>query len=192
MTRRPMALLLGFLLLLAACGGEADTAAGDDAAETAQTEAADTTGDTQSEVADDAGAAQTEAADDAAAATTVMVTTSDFGDILADGDGNTLYVFDNDEEGVSNCTGGCADTWPPLTGDVEAGPEVDAGLLGTVERDDGATQVTYDGSPLYYYAADAEPGDINGQGVGDVWWVVGPDGQRITETAAVDGGGTGY
>jgi predicted lipoprotein with Yx(FWY)xxD motif len=187
-----MALLLGFLLLLAACGGEADTAAGDDAAETAQTEAADTTGDTQSEVADDAGAAQTEAADDAAAATTVMVTTSDFGDILADGDGNTLYVFDNDEEGVSNCTGGCADTWPPLTGDVEAGPEVDAGLLGTVERDDGSTQVTYDGSPLYYYAADAEPGDINGQGVGDVWWVVGPDGQRITETAAVDGGGTGY
>ena len=64
-----------------------------------------------------------------------------------------------------------------------AGDGVDGSLLGTTERDDGTTQVTYDGQPLYVFASDAAPGDTNGQGVGEVWFVVGPDGKTIEAQA---------
>ena len=56
---------------------------------------------------------------------------------------------------------------------------VDEALLGTASRTDGSSQVTYNGWPLYYFAADSAPGDINGQGVNDVWWVVDPSGDAI-------------
>lgn len=101
---------------------------------------------------------------------TVIVTDS----ILTDSAGNTLYIFDNDEVGVSNCTEGCTDIWPPLLtvdGDITAGDGV-GGTLATITRDDGTTQVTHNDQPLYYYAADEAPGDRNGDGVGGVWHVV--------------------
>lgn len=100
------------------------------------------------------------------------------GTILTDAEGRTLYIFTNDEPGVSNCTGGCASAWPPLTtqGEPQAGQGVDAGALGTIERPDGTTQVTYKDQPLYRYGADINPGDANGQGVGGVWFVITPEG----------------
>ncbi len=100
-----------------------------------------------------------------------------------------MYLFDNDEPGVSNCTGDCLASWPPLTVDGEPSWDdgVDGDLVGTIEReDDGSTHVTYDGMPLYFWAADAAPGDVNGQGVNDVWWVVAPNGRAITEMAPSD------
>ncbi len=111
----------------------------------------------------------------------VAVGSTDLGDHLVDGAGRTLYLFTVDPQGgdTSACSGDCAATWPPLTGDVAAGDGVDGGLLGSVTRDDGSTQVTYNGWPLYYFAADAAPGDTNGQGVGDVWFVVSPAGDAI-------------
>lgn len=95
------------------------------------------------------------------------------GSILVDGDGMTLYVFTQDEEGESVCYDQCAEAWPPLTvdGEVNAPSELQESV-GTTERDDGSTQVTYDGSPLYYYQGDEEPGDASGQGLNDAWFVV--------------------
>ena len=89
---------------------------------------------------------------------------------LADFNGNTLYVFDDDEAGVSNCVDDCVVTWPPLTvkGDVSAGDGV--GTLDTIKRDDGTKQVTHNDQPLYYYSLDVGVGDQSGDGVNDGAW----------------------
>jgi predicted lipoprotein with Yx(FWY)xxD motif len=111
---------------------------------------------------------------------------SALGTILTDGDGMTLYVFLNDDVGgASTCTGDCAASWPAFTttGEVEVSGNdedaTDASLIGTIAGADGATQVTYAGRPLYYFAGDQAAGDTNGQGVGDVWFVVSPEGEPI-------------
>jgi predicted lipoprotein with Yx(FWY)xxD motif len=67
------------------------------------------------------------------------------------------------------------------TGLAQAGTDVDTTLLGTTERTDGATQVTYKGMPLYYFVRDTAAGDVNGQGVGKVWYVVSPTGELIDQ-----------
>jgi predicted lipoprotein with Yx(FWY)xxD motif len=116
-----------------------------------------------------------------------------FGKVVVDGKGWTLYVFDTDtaNPSKSNCNGGCAAAWPP----VKAGsgtPEldgIDASLVGTVTRSDGSKQVTLKGWPLYRFAKDDEAGDAYGQGVGGTWWVVGPDGKKITKQAPASSGG---
>jgi predicted lipoprotein with Yx(FWY)xxD motif len=115
------------------------------------------------------------------AGVTVDTTESDLGTILTDEDGRTLYVFLNDSGGESTCYEDCAQTWPALEteDDPQAGEGADASLLGTTERQDGALQVTYNEMPLYYFADDAEPGETNGQGIGDVWFVVSTAGEPI-------------
>jgi predicted lipoprotein with Yx(FWY)xxD motif len=115
------------------------------------------------------------------AAATVEVESSDLGDIVVDAEGRTLYVFLADEGSESTCYEDCEAAWPPLSveGEPIAGDGIDASLLGTSERTDGSAQVTLDGHPLYYFAQDAAPGDVNGQGVGDVWYVVSPAGAPI-------------
>ena len=128
-----------------------------------------------------------DAPQDTAPATTVTTADGALGAFLVDGDGRTLYLFTVDEPGVSNCDGDCLTAWPPLlsVGDPAAGGSADPALTGTIVRDDGSLQVTYAGWPLYFFAADAAPGDINGQGVNDVWFVVAPDGTMIpNDTAA--------
>lgn len=118
----------------------------------------------------------------------------DFGDILVGPDELTLYMFDADEQGAdeSACYDDCEANWPPLTvaDEAVAGDGVEAELT-TFERDDGSLQVAADGWPLYYFANDAEPDDVNGQGLNDVWWLVAPDGTSIHEEKATGGGG-GY
>jgi predicted lipoprotein with Yx(FWY)xxD motif len=96
------------------------------------------------------------------------------GGYLTGDDGRTLYIFTNDSAGTSTCTGDCAASWPPFTleeGQTTAGGSGVTGAFGTTSRDDGSTQVTYNGAPLYYFAADTAPGATNGQGVGGVWFV---------------------
>jgi predicted lipoprotein with Yx(FWY)xxD motif len=139
--------------------------------------------------ADDASPAVTGAgAQEAGAATAadLAVAESGYGEILVDGAGRTLYLFTEDRDGRSVCEDDCAGAWPPLTVDDEpvAGEGVDGGLLGTTERADGSTQVTYAGWPLYTWAQDQQPGDITGQGVQEVWFVVSPAGDAVTEAAA--------
>lgn len=112
---------------------------------------------------------------------TVAAEESDLGEIVVDAEGRTLYVFLADEGSESTCYDECEDSWPPLTVDGEpvAGEGVDDALLGTSERTDGSTQVTLDGHPLYLFGGDQAAGDVNGQGVGDVWFVVSPSGEAI-------------
>jgi predicted lipoprotein with Yx(FWY)xxD motif len=110
----------------------------------------------------------------------VKLTSSSFGQILTDTQGNTLYVFDKDTGTTSNCTGGCSETWPPMvvTG-TPAGTGVDADDLGTTTRTDGTKQLTFYGHPVYHYAADNAAGDTMGQGIGGIWWVVDKNGTEV-------------
>lgn len=182
MRHRLLAALAVSALLLAACGGDDPTVdATDDAPDTAAT--GTTPADTPSPAAtEQETAGETDGVE-------VGTASTDLGPILVDGDGMTLYLFDNDSEGESACYDSCAETWPPLVGgEATATGDADPSLLGTVERDDGSVQVTYAGHPLYLYAADSAPGDVDGQGVGGVWWVVSPEGERITDDASAGGG----
>ena len=167
---RLLAAAAALSLLVAACGDDDD-----EPSEQATTQ--DDGGDTTTTAAATGGDAD------------VAVAETDLGEVLVDAEGNTLYMFDNDSGGTSSCEGGCAEQWPPLETDGEptAGEGADAALLGTTDRSDGTTQVTYADLPLYTYAPDSGPGDTTGQGVGDVWWVVGPDGEPVRDAA---GGGS--
>jgi predicted lipoprotein with Yx(FWY)xxD motif len=101
----------------------------------------------------------------------------DLGSILVDGAGMSLYIFDRDSEGVSNCSGGCLDNWPPLLSEYGTAALGDVtATLATIARDDGSMQVTVNGFPAYYWVGDSAEGDTAGNGVGNVWWVFNPDG----------------
>lgn len=129
---------------------------------------------------------------------------TELGTILSAADGRSLYLFDPDDQGESTCVDACAASWPPLLtagGELQLDDALDPDLLGTTTRPDGGTQLTYDGWPLYLWAGDAAAGDTAGQGVNDVWWVLGADGTPIRDAAAEDpvdeagsddGSGSGY
>jgi predicted lipoprotein with Yx(FWY)xxD motif len=128
------------------------------------------------------------------------------GQILTDGNGDTVYAFAKDTNGKSACSGSCAGVWPPVTtsGSPKAGNGVDASKLGTTKRSDGSTQVTYAGRPLYTYTADTSAGDATGNGVntfGGLWYAVQPNGSNApssgstgsgSTTTGSSGGGYGY
>jgi predicted lipoprotein with Yx(FWY)xxD motif len=109
-----------------------------------------------------------------AATSGIAVSPNQAGNILVDDHGMTLYRFTPDQPNNSVCYGSCASDWPPVL--VDSIPSTsDASLganLGIAPRTDGTQQLTYQGSPLYYFVADAQPGDTNGQGVSGVWFVV--------------------
>jgi predicted lipoprotein with Yx(FWY)xxD motif len=111
----------------------------------------------------------------AAPATVMIMNDPKMGNYLVDGKGMTLYIFTKDTAGVSNCSGGCLKAWPPLvaSGDPVAGAGV-TGKLGVITRADGTKQVTYNDMPLYYWASDTKAGDMTGQGVGGVWYMLSP------------------
>jgi len=81
--------------------------------------------------------------------------------------GMTLYTFDKDSAGTSNCYDSCAASWPPYI--AAAGASSDG--LTTVARRDGSLQWAKDGAPLYFWVGDTAPGDTTGDGVGGVWHI---------------------
>ncbi len=113
----------------------------------------------------------------------ISVASTDFGDALVEEDGRTLYMFvpDQQENGAPTCYDDCAEAWPALEGPVSAGEGVDEALLGTAERTDGTVQATYKDLPLYSFAGDQAAGDVNGQGLFDVWWIVDANGTPVEE-----------
>ncbi|MFF9981529.1 SCO0930 family lipoprotein [Streptomyces erythrochromogenes] len=115
--------------------------------------------------------------------------TEQLGSVLTDSAGLTLYRFDKDtaKPPKSNCEGDCAKTWPVVAaGDVTAASGMDPSLLGEVVRGDGTKQLTVAGWPAYRFNKDAKPGDINGQGVGGVWFAFGPDGKKAAKGAPAE------
>jgi predicted lipoprotein with Yx(FWY)xxD motif len=125
----------------------------------------------------------------AAMETTVATADTDLGTILVDGEGMTLYLFTKDSPNTSVCMDDCLVAWPILEGEPAAGDGADDSLLGSFERADGTVQATYDGWPLYYFAQDKAPGDVTGQAVNDVWWVIDADGAAITGAPGDDASG---
>jgi len=84
------------------------------------------------------------------------------GTYLTDPKGRTLYTYDKDKSGVSNCSGECLKTWPIY------GPSANEGLpsnLTVIKRSDGASQFAYKGQPLYYFVSDTAPGAVLGNGL---------------------------
>ena len=107
---------------------------------------------------------------------------TDLGNILTDEGGYTVYLFTNDEQdaGTSACEGDCIAAWPVVGEITSPSGALDADLIGSIERSDGSVQATYNGWPLYRFANDEAPGDTNGQGVNDIWWVLDADGNAIS------------
>jgi len=104
---------------------------------------------------------------------------------LVDQQGRALYLYtaDTQNSGSSTCTADCLTQWQPVivTGTPQAGNGVNAGLLGTITRDDGTLQATYNGWPLYTYAGDTAPGTTSGQGMGGAWFLVSGAGNSIQQ-----------
>lgn len=113
---------------------------------------------------------------------------SKLGTILAVGSKKmTVYMFEGDKGATSSCTGACASVWPPVTstGAATAAGAAHSADLGTITRADGATQVTYKGHPLYFFAKDKDSGDSYGQGVkgfGSDWYVIAPSGSKVDKS----------
>jgi len=113
--------------------------------------------------------------------------------VLTNAKGFTLYWFVPDTSTKSNCNGGCASFWPPVKGPATAGSGV-TGKLATIKRDDGSTQASYDGHPLYTYVADTTPGQAKGNGInvsGGVWHEMTASGATASSGSS-GGGGGGY
>jgi len=161
--------------LLSGCGGTSGTA-------TSPTTAAAPTSAAGS--SSTSGPASTSAP--AAAAADLKVADSKAGQIVVDGKGMSVYYYTKDvkDSGTSTCTGGCLDAWPPVLATADT-PTVDGvtGTVGTIATPDGKKQLTVNGMPVYLYAKDLAAGDITGQGVGGVWYLVAPSGEMITAAA---------
>jgi predicted lipoprotein with Yx(FWY)xxD motif len=178
MKRNTVILSAAILMIVAACGG--DTEEGTSETTVADTVAATTTAAVDEETTTTAAAAEettTTAAEEMVEG--VHGSETDLGTILVDPEGFTLYVFTNDSGGTSVCNEGCIENWPAVPGDTAIGSDLDASIFGTTTRDDGSEQLTVNDQPLYRYTPDAAPGDVNGQGVGGVWFVVDTEGNLI-------------
>ncbi|MDZ7674747.1 MAG: hypothetical protein U5K30_06750 [Acidimicrobiales bacterium] len=173
-TMRVLGVVFAAVLLVAACGDDDTTAeTGGSATDDGTTERTDDESETN---ASDAPVQEAE---------------TSLGPTLVDAEGLTLYGFTPDEGGTPTCTDACAGTWPPLFVDSAELPEgLDPALYSVVEHPSGEFQLAAGGWPLYYYAADASAGDVNGQGVGGNWFAVAPDGTLI-EGSGADGGSSG-
>jgi predicted lipoprotein with Yx(FWY)xxD motif len=113
--------------------------------------------------------------------TKIVVAPSDYGPMLFDDTGQAIYLFDVETSAEPACYGACAKAWPPVLtkGSPVVGSGVKKSLLGTTERNDGTTQVTYNGHPLYFYAHEGKREVLchNIEGFGGLWLVVQPDGR---------------
>jgi predicted lipoprotein with Yx(FWY)xxD motif len=186
--KKLLGLLSVVVLSLAACVPSAAQPTTTLPVETEPATAAATEAESTATVA--AGETPTEAVPVTGAGTVSVSESADFGSILVNSEGYSLYLFmqDTQNSDTSTCTDadGCTAEWPPLViaADAVAGEGVDATLLGTITRDDGTLQVTYNGWPLYLFAGDSAPGDTNGQGLnefGGLWFLVSPAGEAIEQ-----------
>ncbi|WP_241566129.1 hypothetical protein [Prescottella agglutinans] len=152
------ALGIGAAMAVAGCSSPAEPAATEEGTSTSAPQS------TTTQAADGSAAAAATGLELAAADTAL-------GTVLTDGDGFTLYTFDEDTPTEIKCVGQCAEIWPPSLGAPQAATPL-PGSLGTMARPDGTAQATYDGRPLYRFAKDTAPGQTGGDGVKGTWHVV--------------------
>jgi predicted lipoprotein with Yx(FWY)xxD motif len=137
----------------------------------------------------EAAATSTTASSGGGAGTIDVADNPKLGQVLVDSQGHTVYMFEKDESDESYCNGSCAKVWPPVTtkGQPKAGSGVSASKLTTLKRDDGSTQVVFDGHPLYTYVKDEDTEDAYGNGLdqfGAEWYGLTPNGQKTEEGSA--------
>lgn len=150
-------------LAIAGCGGDDDDSDSASGGSDTATTAAETT-------------TATAAPAPAATGTTVKLGDSQYGKVLFDDEDQAIYLFDKESGPKAECYGACAEAWPPVLteGQPRAGAGVKAELLGTTKRDDGTTQVTFNGHPLYLYAHEG-PNEVTCHDVeefGGLWLAV--------------------
>ena len=166
-------LALAAVLAIAGCGssGASSTSGGGSSSE----ESKEVSGGAYGEKSEAAATGEEAAGGEAANVSLAKV--GDLGMVVVDSKGFTLYDFHKDEGGKPTCYGACAEAWPPLltTGAPTPGNGAKASLLGTVERTDGTTQVTYAGHPLYTFVGDKKPGEGTGndsKAFGGQWYAL--------------------
>jgi predicted lipoprotein with Yx(FWY)xxD motif len=183
---RPTIIVL-FVLALAGCGGgDDDEPEQPPAAEATTTAPTTTAAEPPAPRTGDLEAARrpegTEGLRMPAQRARIVAKESPFGRALYDANGQVVYVFEIDRRDESNCTSAdCVKAWPPVLTEENptAGAGVDKALLGTIRREDGKLQVTYNDRPLYFYEHEA-PGEVRCHNVdlhGGLWWVVTPAGE---------------
>ena len=110
--------------------------------------------------------ASSSSSNQSAAVNNAVLTTkssSSVGSYLADTNGNALYTYGADSNGVSNCTGSCLAAWPAYE-DTGTTTGLPANVSTLKRSDDGKIQFTYKGKPLYTFASDSQ-GQVTGNGV---------------------------
>lgn len=149
-----------------------------------------------------ASSSSSPAGSSSASTATISTRSTGIGTVLVNAQGHTLYWFAIDTPTKSNCNGSCTTYWPPVTGKPVAasGTSLPKGF-STISRSDGSVQATYDGHPLYTYAADSAAGMTSGNGLnlsGGLWWAMTPSGAKPAATPSPStstssgGGGGGY
>jgi predicted lipoprotein with Yx(FWY)xxD motif len=112
--------------------------------------------------------------------TRIAASSSAYGQMLFDGTGQAIYLFDVETTTTPECYDACAAAWPPVltTGAPVAGQGVERALLSTTQRADGTVQVTYNDHPLYFYAHEGKR-EVKCHDIflnGGNWYVVQPGG----------------
>ncbi|HEX5533183.1 MAG TPA: hypothetical protein VFX33_05530 [Actinomycetales bacterium] len=182
------------LVLLAACGGQAGQSYGSSAGSSggsgqSSTQSGQSSGQSNSGGGGaygygggSSGGSSAGSSGAAAGSGMISLASTSLGQVLTGPDGRTLYVFDPDtQSGNSTCYDKCAATWPPLelNGKPSVGQGLDVSKFAETQRKDGSMQVTYNKWPLYYFAKDTKAGDVNGEGVGGIWWAINAAGDRV-------------
>lgn len=161
-----MLVLAGGTTLLAACGGSA--------APSSHTSSGSGSG----YGAGSSPAASSSGSPGSSGTVTISEHSTKVGTVLTNASGHTLYWFALDTPTASKCTGTCSTYWPPVLGKaVAAAGTTLPHQFGTITRPGGQVQATYDGHPLYTYAADTAPGQVGGNGLklsGGSWWAMTP------------------
>ena len=154
-----MPIVLVVVLTLAACGSSSSTAS--------TPKSANSSGNASS-----SGTAST-----SSAGTTLHTATATVSGktvmLLTNAQGRTLYYFKADTPTTTACSGGCASTWPPYLASGAGAPTSAATLPGklAVQTTANGQQISYNGHLLYTYAGDSAPGQTNGEGIGNQWFV---------------------
>jgi predicted lipoprotein with Yx(FWY)xxD motif len=112
----------------------------------------------------------------------VFVTKNDsaLGAYLADPSGKPLYTYDKDAANTSNCTGSCLSNWPAYQA-TSSSASLPSGVSTIKRTDNGQTQYTYNGMPLYYFTGDTA-GNVTGNGV-EIFTVAKPASSSSSSTS---------